>query len=134
VFLGALTVTAHYPSYLRLDDEPVQLSGDTILVPAGTRFETKGEATAPLASAGWKIGDGWINVGPHSEVKGRNTQPGRILVNIESSDVKGDFAKLTAAGAKVVREPYRMDGWPPNTWVATLADPDDNYFQLVTPT
>ncbi|HTK40734.1 MAG TPA: hypothetical protein VL287_04020 [Gemmatimonadales bacterium] len=57
VFIGAVTVTAHYPSYLRLDDEPVQLSGDTILAPAGTRFETKGEATAPLASAGWKIGD-----------------------------------------------------------------------------
>jgi predicted enzyme related to lactoylglutathione lyase len=83
--------------------------------------------------AGWKIGDGWITVGPHSEVKGRNTQPGRILLNIESSDVKGDFAKLTSAGARVVREPYRMDDWPPNTWVATLADPDDNYFQLVSP-
>lgn len=83
--------------------------------------------------AGWKIGDGWITVGPHSEVKGRNTQPGRILLNIESSDVKGDFAKLTAAGAKVVCEPYRMEGWPPDTWVATLADPDDNYFQLVSP-
>jgi len=54
VFLGALTVTAHYPSYLKLDDEPVQLGGDTILIPAGTRLETKGEATAPLASAGWK--------------------------------------------------------------------------------
>ena len=58
VFLGTVTVTAHYPGYLRLDDEPVQLGGDTILVPAGTRLETKGEATAPLASAGWKVGDG----------------------------------------------------------------------------
>ena len=83
--------------------------------------------------AGWKIGDGWITVGPHSEIKGKNTQPGRILLNIESSDVQGDFAKVTAAGAKVVREPYRMDDWPPNTWVATLADPDDNYFQLMSP-
>jgi predicted enzyme related to lactoylglutathione lyase len=83
--------------------------------------------------AGWKIGSGWITVGPHSEVKGRNTQPGRILLNIESKDVKGDFAKLKAAGAKVVREPYNMEGWPPDTWVATLADPDNNYFQLITP-
>lgn len=83
--------------------------------------------------AGWKIGDGWITVGPHSEIRGRNPQPGRILLNIESSDVKADFAKLTAAGARVVRKPYRMDGWPENTWVATLADPDDNYFQLVSP-
>lgn len=83
--------------------------------------------------AGWKIGDGWITVGPHSEVKGKNAQPGRIMLNIEGSDVKGDFAKLAAAGARVVREPYRMEGWPPETWVATLADPDDNYFQLVSP-
>lgn len=80
---------------------------------------------------GWQIGSGWITVGPHSEVKGRNVSPGRILLNIESTDVKGDFAKLESAGAKVVREPYRMEDWPPDTWVATLADPDDNYFQLV---
>ena len=83
--------------------------------------------------AGWQIGSGWITVGHHDQVKGRNTHPGRLIVNIESADVKGDFAKLKARGAKVVREPYRMEGWPANTWVATLADPDENYFQLVSP-
>lgn len=83
--------------------------------------------------ASWTIGDGTISVGPHSEIKGRNTQPGRILLNIESTDVKGDFAKLKDAGAKVVKEPYREDGWPADMWVATLADPDNNYFQLVSP-
>ena len=101
-----------------------------------TEYYTKVFGTPAMEDSGfvgWKIGDGSITVGPHSEVKGRNTQPGRILLNIESADVKDDFAKLTAAGAKVVREPYRMDDWPPNTWVATLADPDDNYFQLVSP-
>ncbi|MGH2451786.1 MAG: VOC family protein [Candidatus Limnocylindria bacterium] len=83
--------------------------------------------------AGWQIGGGWITVGPHSEVKGTNTSPGRLILNIESTDVKGDFAKLKAAGAKVVREPYTMEGWPPDASVATLADPDGNYFQLVSP-
>ena len=83
--------------------------------------------------AGWQIGNGWITVGPHDQVHGKNAQPGRIIVNIESTDVKGEFAKLKAAGAKVVREPYTMEGWPANTWIATLADPDDNYFQLVSP-
>lgn len=83
--------------------------------------------------AGWQIGSGWITVGPHDQVKGKNPQPGRLLLNIESADVKGDFAKLKAAGANVVREPYNMEGWPPNTWIATLEDPDGNYFQLVTP-
>ncbi|HEX5388011.1 MAG TPA: DUF4175 family protein [Gemmatimonadales bacterium] len=56
VFLGALTVTAHYPRYLNLDDEPIATSGDTVLLPAGTRIETHGEASAPLASAVWTGG------------------------------------------------------------------------------
>lgn len=72
--------------------------------------------------AGWHIGNGWITVGHHNEVKGRNAHPGRIILNMESTDVKADFAKLKAAGAKVVREPYSMEGWPPDTWVATLAE------------
>ena len=83
--------------------------------------------------AGWQLGAGFITVMHHSEVKGRNASPGRHLLNIESDDVHADFERLTAAGAIVVREPYREDGWPENTFVATLADPDDNYFQLVTP-
>ncbi|MGN6391050.1 MAG: hypothetical protein ACTHM9_02225 [Gemmatimonadales bacterium] len=53
VFLGSLTVTAHYPAYLGMDAEPVPTGGDTLLLPAGTRLETRGEATAPLATAAW---------------------------------------------------------------------------------
>ncbi len=84
---------------------------------------------------GWQIGSGFFTVGPHSEVKGKNSQPGRFLWNIETADVKGEFEKLKAAGAIVVREPYSFDEIPEavNAWIATLADPDDNYFQLMTP-
>ena len=53
VFLGSLSVTARYPAYLGLDAEPVPTGGDTLLLPAGTRLETRGEATAPLARAAW---------------------------------------------------------------------------------
>ncbi|HEX9436952.1 MAG TPA: VOC family protein [Candidatus Limnocylindria bacterium] len=81
---------------------------------------------------GWQIGSGWVSVGPHDEVKGRNAQPGRIIWNIESADVKGDFSRLKAAGAKVVREPYDPEG-SGKYWIATFADPDDNYFQLMSP-
>ena len=56
VFLGTLSVTAHYPGYLHLEAEPVPTGGDTLLLPAGTRLETRGEATAPLASAAWTAG------------------------------------------------------------------------------
>jgi hypothetical protein len=57
---------------------------------------------------GWQIGSGWITIGPHDQVKGKNPSPGRLILNIESQDVKGDFEKFRAAGAKVVREPYNV--------------------------
>ena len=83
--------------------------------------------------AGWQLGSGMFSVGPHSEVSGKNGQPGRLLWNIESEDVRADFERMKAAGAIVVREPYTMDGAPADSFIATLADPDDNYFQLVSP-
>lgn len=81
---------------------------------------------------GWLIGTGAITIGPHSEVKGSNREPGRLIWNIETPDVKGEFERLTAAGASVVREPYTFDEQP-DAWIATLSDPDGNYFQLVSP-
>ena len=82
--------------------------------------------------SGWQIGSGVITVGPHDGVKGRSTHPGRVIWNIETADVKGEFERLRAAGAIVVREPYQP-GDPPLGWIATLSDPDDNYFQLMSP-
>src|SRR2546430_10515352 len=38
---------------------------------------------------GWQIGSGWITIGPHDEVKGKNPTAGRLILNIESQDVKG---------------------------------------------
>lgn len=81
---------------------------------------------------GWLIGTGAITIGPHSEVKGSNREPGRLIWNIETRDVRGEFERLTAAGATVVREPYTFDEQP-DAWIATLSDPDGNYFQLVSP-
>ena len=80
--------------------------------------------------SGWQIGNGFLSVGPHDQIKGGNTQPGRILWNVESDDVKADFDRFKAAGATVVREPYQP-GEAPDAWIATFADPDGNYFQLV---
>ena len=80
----------------------------------------------------WQVGSGTVSVGAHSEVHGKSAQPGRIIWNIETDDVQGVFAKMKAAGAIVVREPYSFDQFP-DSWIATLADPDDNYFQLMTP-
>jgi hypothetical protein len=53
-FLGALTLTAHYPRYLRLEDEPLPTDGDTLVIPAGTRLDVAGSATARLRDAAWE--------------------------------------------------------------------------------
>lgn len=80
----------------------------------------------------WQIGTGWITVGAHDQVKGKNAHPGRVIWNLETSDVKGDFDRLKTAGANVVQDPYHP-GEQAEMWIATFADPDDNYFQLMSP-
>jgi predicted enzyme related to lactoylglutathione lyase len=80
----------------------------------------------------WQIGSGFVTVAPHSEVKGRNASPGRIIWNIETKDVAGEFDKMKAAGAIVITAPYEFEGSPGSS-IATLADPDGNYFQLLSP-
>jgi predicted enzyme related to lactoylglutathione lyase len=81
---------------------------------------------------GWRLGSGWVTVGPHSEVHGKSAHPGRIIWNIETADVRAEFDRMVAAGASVVREPYSMDEGDPGL-IATFADPDGNLFQLMSP-
>lgn len=81
---------------------------------------------------GWQLGVGWVTVGPHTEVTGKSVHPGRIIWNIESRDVQADFDRLKAAGAIVIAEPYAFEAGGPMS-IATFADPDDNYFQLMSP-
>lgn len=92
-----------------------------------------GDGTAGSASRPERrLGSGFVTVGPHSEVKGRNAHPGRLIWNIETGDVAGDFARMKAAGAIVVTEPYGYEAQD-GTAIATFADPDDDYFQLMSP-
>src|SRR5439155_1595167 len=49
------------------------------------------------------------------------------------ADVNGDFETLKAAGATVIQEPYHPGDDESEMWIATFADPDSNYFQLVSP-
>ena len=81
---------------------------------------------------GWQFGEAGMMVGPHDQVTGTNREPGRIIWNLETPDVKGEFAKLKKAGATVVKEPYDP-GENSGMFIATLADPDGNYFQLMSP-
>ena len=85
---------------------------------------------------GWQAGSATLFIGFHSEVKGRNEMPGRIILNFETSDVSGEFERIKAIGARVEAEPYRPGGdSDSNTdmWLATFEDPDGNFFQLASP-
>ena len=78
---------------------------------------------------GWQAGAAYLSVLEHSEMGGRTKDPGRVMINFETPQVKEEFERIKALGGTVIQEPYEMEGG----WIATLADPDGNYFQLVTP-
>lgn len=80
---------------------------------------------------GFSAGGCFLNIGPHDKVKGKSSNPERVMFNFETDDVKGEFARIEKLGAKVIAKPYQMGEW--DGWIATLADPDGNYFQLMTP-
>ena len=79
--------------------------------------------------SGWQVGTAFFSILDHSKMDGNTKDPGRVMFNFETTQVKENFDRIKAAGASVVREPYQMG----ESWIATLADPDGNYFQLVTP-
>jgi len=78
---------------------------------------------------GWQVGSGFMSVLEHSEMGGNTKDPGRVMLNFETTQVKEEFERIKALGGVVIRAPYEMGGG----WIATLADPDGNYFQLVSP-
>lgn len=78
---------------------------------------------------GWQAGAAYLSILDHSAMVGRTKDPGRIMFNFETSQVKDEYERIEALGAAAIQEPYEMEGG----WIATLADPDGNYFQLVSP-
>ncbi len=86
-------------------------------------------ADADYGFWGWKAGDAFLSVLAHSEMGGKASNPGRVMFNFETTQVQEEFERIKAIGAAVIREPYQMEGG----WIATLADLDGNYFQLVSP-
>lgn len=78
---------------------------------------------------GWQAGSSYLLVLDHSEMGGGAKDPGRVMFNFETVLVKEEFERIKALGAIVIREPYEIE----RRWVATMADPDGNYFQVVSP-
>lgn len=76
-----------------------------------------------------KLGKGPnIYIIDHSRVKGKNTNPDRIIFNIEVDNIKNEVTRLKKAKVKQVQATYHVEGYG---WICTFADVDGNYFQLV---
>ncbi len=80
---------------------------------------------------GWQTGGTFFSLLDHSEMGGKTKDPGRVMLNFETNQVKEEFERIKALGGVVIKEPYTMGD--ENGLIATLADPDGNYFQLITP-
>ncbi|MFZ5625520.1 MAG: DUF4175 family protein [Gemmatimonadota bacterium] len=100
VFLGSVAVTARYPRYLELEDEPLPVDGDTIVVPAGTRLETRGEATAALVAARWAAEGRSYDLAVNGTGFAGTFTPGASGVY--------ELALATASGARVAGDAVRL--------------------------
>jgi predicted enzyme related to lactoylglutathione lyase len=78
---------------------------------------------------GWQVGTTFLSILEHSEMGGSTKDPGRVMLNFETAQVKEEFERIKALGAAVIAAPYQIG----EGWIATLSDPDGNYFQLMTP-
>ena len=75
------------------------------------------------------LGSSFLSIGPHSKIKGKAKEPQRIILNLTTDEVKEEYERMVKLGAVSIKEPYEIEGM----WIATLADPDGNYFQLMNP-
>ena len=64
----------------------------------------------------------------HDKVTGVNKQPERLLINFEVDDIEKEAGRMKDEGAKLVQEVYHVEDYG---FIATFADVDGNYFQLV---
>lgn len=66
----------------------------------------------------------------HSEVRGPNRNPERVIVNLATPDLNAAIAVLRGADVRQVGDAYEVAGLGR---IATFADPDENLIQLLQP-
>ena len=59
---------------------------------------------------GWQVGDAYLSILDHSEMGGNTKDPGRVMFNFETPQVKEEYERIKAFGGTVIREPYEIGG------------------------
>lgn len=88
----------------------------------GMEFEMEEGKTA------YSFDDAQLFINPHSEVKGKNPNPQRYMLNFEVDNIEKEAEKVEKGGAKKIQDIYHIEGYG---LISTFEDPDGNYFQLV---
>ncbi len=83
------------------------------------------------AGASFLMGEVRLLILGHDQVHGKNSNPERIIYDLIVTDVAAEFKRIVALGAGVVQEPYEFEDSDAKMLIATLADLDGNYFQLM---
>ena len=56
---------------------------------------------------GWQVGSAFLSILKHSEMDGQSKDPGRIMFNFETSQVKEEFDRLKAVGLRLSGNPTK---------------------------
>ena len=76
-----------------------------------------------------KVGKGsGLYIMDHSDVKGKNKEPGRAIFNLEVDDIEKEVKRVIKAHVKKIQDIYHIQGYG---LIATFEDIDGNYFQFV---
>ena len=87
----------------------------------------EGKGAANLYGFSMKSGSP-LYIVDHSDIKGKAKQPKRIIFNLEVDKIDPEVARLKRKKVKVIAPKYHIEGYG---YIATFADIDGNYFQLV---
>jgi predicted enzyme related to lactoylglutathione lyase len=69
-----------------------------------------------------------LALGTHSDVHGKNADPARHMVALDTDDCRGEVARLRAAGVEIVEDVNDVGN---GMLMATLRDPEGNLVQLM---
>ncbi len=69
----------------------------------------------------------WI--GQHSQIKGTNNDPVRIMFNINVDSVRIAYEYLKTKNVTCIAPPFKAPTF--DKWFATFSDPDGNTFQII---
>jgi len=92
-------------------------------------FETIEQLNHPKDTGyGLRVGTSYLWIGKHSEVKGKNKDPHRIMFNISVDSVNGRFKELKEKDVEFIAEPFKAPA--SDKYFVTFKDLDGNIVQL----